>query len=421
MQITILAFGTRGDVQPLLALSRGLIAAGHHVRMLASANFSRWIESYGVESSPTQIDIQALMQSPAGHEWIANGTHPTKQLATMRRMLAETAWPMMRDAWAASQGADALISSFTSDVFATAIAAKLGVPHISTPLQPTMRATRSGAASTVAVRAGDSWLNYLVGKALIEPLPWRLLGDHTNRLRREVLGLPPQTRRENRAALDRMLVLQGYSPAVVPQPADWPATIQTTGYWFLDAEAADWQPPAALETFLAAGAPPVYIGFGSMTGHDPQAMTKLLLKAAALSGRRIVLQTGWANLGGVDLPENVLLLESAPHAWLFPRMAAVVHHGGAGTTGASLRAGLPTVIVPHMADQLFWGARVSQLGAGPRPIPRPKLTAAKLAGAIDQALRDQAMRQRAAALGAAISAEDGVARAVAAITAHLHA
>src|SRR5690606_35862025 len=165
--------------------------------------------------------------------------------------------------------------------------------------------------------------------------------------------------------------------------------VHITGYLFLD-EQAGWQPPPALEAFLDAGEPPVYIGFGSMAGRDPEAMTALVVEALALCGRRGLLLTGWGGLHAGAVPESIFVLDAAPHSWLFPRMAAVVHHGGAGTTAEGLRAGVPAVVVPFLFDQPFWGARIEALGVGPAPIPRKQLTAARLAGAIHRAVSDAA-------------------------------
>jgi UDP:flavonoid glycosyltransferase YjiC (YdhE family) len=149
-----------------------------------------------------------------------------------------------------------------------------------------------------------------------------------------------------------------------------------------------------------------------MAGREPHALTRILIDAVLQSDQRAILQSGWAGLGDVSLPPDIYLLDSAPHPWLFPRMSAVVHHGGAGTTAESLRAGVPQVIVPHMADQPFWGSRIADLGAGPRPVPRNKLSAESLALAIQQATSDPGMRRRAAELGEKIRAEDGIGAAV---------
>jgi UDP:flavonoid glycosyltransferase YjiC (YdhE family) len=274
-----------------------------------------------------------------------------------------------------------------------------------------MIATRDGRSLPNAPLPNRiSRINEWFGKLLIEPFPWQLYGQHTNRLRREI-GLPPQSNRENIAARKRMTILHAVSRHVMPHPADWPANFHISGYWFLD-ESLDWQPSAELTEFLAAGPPPVYIGFGSMTNRDPAATTRLIIEAVQQCGQRAILLSGWAGMGQVDLPPQILRLDSAPHNRLFPRMAAVVHHGGAGTTAAGLRAGVPTVVIPHMVDQPYWGQRVWSLGVGPKPISGHKLTAVKLADAIHQATTNQTIQQNAAALGAKIRSEDGLGYAV---------
>jgi UDP:flavonoid glycosyltransferase YjiC (YdhE family) len=206
-------------------------------------------------------------------------------------------------------------------------------------------------------------------------------------------------------------VLGSYSSIVVPRPPDWGEHIHVTGYWFLDPD-LDWQPPAGLVDYLESGSPPVYIGFGSMVSRIPRQTTQLISEALERSGQRGVLSTGWGGLGSAELSANVFMLDSVPHAWLFPRVSAVVHHGGSGTTGAGLRAGVPSVLVPHMGDQPFWAKRVAELGVGPQPIPRSQLTAGRLASAISSAVTDTGMHARAEALGERIRSEDGVGRAI---------
>jgi len=415
MKISIIAFGTRGDVQPLIALGKALHARGHRVRVVASHSFSAWITGYGLEAAPSSVDIQALMLGEEGLDWVENGNDPLKQMRAIKRLVGRYGLEMMGDAWHACQDAEVIFSSFTSDVFAASIAERLGARQISTPLQPALVATRSGQATQQApLPRRHSLINYLFGKWLLEPVGWRLMGDLTNQFRLQTLGLPAQRRRHARQPLRSALVVQGFSSQVVPHPRDWPDNIHTTGYWFLE-DAPHWHPPPALVEFLAAGPAPVFVGFGSMTGRDPQRLTRLVVEALARSGQRAVLQAGWAGMGDLSLPPEIFLLGNAPHDWLFPRLSAAVHHGGAGTTGASLRAGVPTVIVPHLADQPFWGARVAALGVGPPPIPRHQLNPANLAAAIERAATDPAMRQRAGELGARIRAEDGIGTAVALI------
>jgi sterol 3beta-glucosyltransferase len=411
-RITIIALGTRGDAQPAIALGKGLQAAGHAVRLLASASFKGWIESHGLEAAVAETDVQAMMASEGGQAWVERGVNPLAQTRIMQRLLAASGWQMMVDAWEASQDTDLLISSFTSDVFAISIAEKLGIRQASMVGQPALVATRDGrAVPSAPLPERISIVNYWFGKLFLENFPWLLLGKLNNRLRQEVLGLPRQSRAENTAARKRLLTLMGYSAQLVPHPADWPAPFHTVGYYFLEEEAR-WEPPPGLLAFLAAGEQPVCIGFGSMTGREPQRITELIVESVQRSGARAILLSGWAGLGKMALPASIYCLEGAPHGWLFSQVAAVVHHGGAGTTAAGLRAGVPAVIVPHMADQPFWGRRVQALGVGPAPIARPKLTAQKLAAAITEAVSDRAMKERARTLAGRIAEEDGVAQAV---------
>jgi UDP:flavonoid glycosyltransferase YjiC (YdhE family) len=413
-RLTIIANGTRGDVQPAIAVGRALLAAGYAVRVLAAAGFRDWIESHGLEAAPSAIDMEALMRSERGRRWVERGRNPLAEVRVMRELLDEHGPQLVREGWEASDGADAVLSSFTSDAYAVAIGEGRDIPVVSLLLQPAMIATRDGRAMPGAPRPDRvSRLNAAFGRLVIEPFPWRLYGPATNALRRE-LGLAPQTAARNAAARRRMTVLHGVSRHVLPRAADWPARYHVTGYWFLD-EGGAWQPPGELTAFLEAGAPPVAIGFGSMTSSDPAAMTRLVVDAARASGRRAILLTGWAQMETRALGRDVVALPAAPHDWLYPRVAAAVHHGGAGTTAAALAAGAPSVIVPHMADQPYWGRRVAALGVGPRPIPRHRLTVPRLAAAIREATDDPAIRRRAAELGARIRDEDGLGEAVARI------
>ena len=213
-------------------------------------------------------------------------------------------------------------------------------------------------------------------------------------------------------------ILYGYSPSVIPKPTNWPEHLHVTGYCFLDSP-PDFSPPPELVDFLEAGDPPVYIGFGSMTGRDPELITEIALAALKKTRQRGILLTGWGGICPTDLPDSVFKLDSIPHDWLFPQMAAIVHHGGAGTTAAALRSGAPTIVVPFVADQPFWGHWTAQLGVGPQPIPKKKLTVERLASAIRTAVEDETMRKRAAILAQKIRSEDGVAQAVKAFHQHL--
>ena len=206
-----------------------------------------------------------------------------------------------------------------------------------------------------------------------------------------------------------------FSSAVLPRPADWDADQHITGYWFLDRDSG-WRPPAGLVDFLEAGPPPICVGFGSMGCGKPGEVAGMVMEALARSGQRGVLLTGWGGMHLADLPDSIYTADVMPYGWLFPRMAAVVHHGGAGTTAECLRSGVPSINVPFFADQPFWARRVHALGVGPKHIPRRRLSGARLAEAITTAVGDAGMRERAAALGRRLRGENGVCRAVELIT-----
>jgi sterol 3beta-glucosyltransferase len=205
--------------------------------------------------------------------------------------------------------------------------------------------------------------------------------------------------------------LHGYSEFVSPRPGDWPDTAHITGYWFLD-QNDGWQPSVALVDFLKAGEAPVYVGFGSMAGRNPQRMANLVVEALQKAKTRGIIATGWGGLDAGNLPETIFKIDNVPHDWLFPQVSAVVHHGGAGTTAAGLRAGRPSIICPFLVDQPYWGERVYALGAGNKPIPQKKLTAEKLAEAIREVTTSQLIRQNAETVGEKIRQEDGITNAI---------
>ena len=417
-RIVIIANGTRGDVQPAIALGKALQAERFQVEILASKNFADWIEAHGLTAVPSNLDIPQIMASEGGKQWAEEGHKPLVQMRVMRKLLDKFGSDFVQEAWQTCQGADAIISSFTSDVYALTIAEKLNVPLFSTALQPPLIATGNGRSLPNAPLPNrNSFINRWFSKLIIEPFPWRIYGKITNNLRKQ-LGLPQQTNAQNIAARQKMTVLLAYSTHIVPRPDEFPNNYHNTGFWFLD-ETPDWEPPYELLQFLDFGPPPIYVGFGSMNHRDPGFTTQLIIEAIERLERRAIIISGWGEIGKVPLPHSMLTLPKVSHTWLFPKMAAVVHHGGAGTTAAGLRAGVPSVIIPHMVDQPFWAQRVYDLGAGPQPIPRHQLTAVSLAEAITQATSNPDIHNTALALSQHIKAEAGLAKAVAVIKAKL--
>ncbi|MEM7334137.1 MAG: glycosyltransferase [Chloroflexota bacterium] len=414
----MIANGTRGDVQPAIALGKALKAARFQVEILASKNFAEWIESHGLTAVPSSLNIPEIMASEGGKQWVEEGHKPLVQMRVMKKLLDKFGHAFAQEAWRACEGADAIISSFTSDVYALTIAEKLNVPIFSVALQPPLIATKNGRSLPNAPLPNrNSIINHWFSKLIIEPFPWRIYGEITNDLRKQ-LGLPPQTNAQNIVARQQMPVLMAYSSHVVPRPYEFPSNYHDTGFWFLE-DTPNWEPPFKLLEFLDNGPPPIYVGFGSMTNRDPGFTTQLIVEAIERLGRRAIIISGWSEVGKVPLPNSMLTLPNAPHNWLFPQLAAVVHHGGAGTTAAGLRAGVPSIIIPHMVDQPFWAQRVHAIGAGPKPIAKQKLTAVSLAEAITEATSNSNIHNSAIAISQRIKAENGLAKAVAVIKAKI--
>lgn len=415
MRIVILALGSRGDVQPYLALGKGLQAAGHRVRIITHEDYIDLAHTHGLETWAVEGNIQEFAESPEMRRRLEQGSFiSVMRYAAQAAERAAVDWA--KAGWQACQGMDLIVAGFGGMFIGLAIAEKLDLPLLQAHYVPF---TPTGVFPGALFPPGTTRLGSLANRIshhLTRQMMWQQIRSADTAARRKVLGLPsaPFWGPFQARALEDMPILYGFSPAVIAKPADWSEKVHITGYWYLDSDPA-WEPSPELEAFLSDGQPPIYIGFGSMSSRKPEETAFLILQALAQSRQRAVLLSGWDGIKAERLPHHVFLIDSAPHDWLFARVAAVVHHGGAGTTAAGLRAGLPSVIVPFFADQPFWGQRVAHLGAGPAPIPRKKLTVEKLSRAIDIAVTDQDMQRRANRLGERIRAEDGIGRAVAVI------
>jgi len=383
------------------------------VRLATHADFEEFVRQHGLDFYPIEASGQALQGSEMGDRMLRAGGNPFAFMREFTRLRQPLVPELMSNCWEASADADLILLSPTALFIGLSVAERRGLPTCWTALQP---AAPSRFQGNFFFPEAPRWLPLpglynLLTHVLAGETLWQFMRPVLNQARREVLDLPPWPLWGPLAEMRRpSLRLYGYSPLVVPPPADWGDHHHVTGYWFLDAPS--YRPDPDLEEFLAAGPPPVYIGFGSNHNRDAAEVTEMVLKVLARTGQRGVLHTGWGGLMPVPRSERVFPVNSVPHSWLFPRMAVIVHHGGAGTTGAALRAGVPTLVVPFTSDQPFWGRRVAALGAGPTPIPRRQLTAERLEEGIRIAVTDEGMRQQAARVGAAIRAEQGVERAV---------
>ena len=407
MRICILTVGTRGDVQPYIALGMALRSAGHAVKLATVKHYEALVQAYG-------LDFDLLEDSPNsfGDRVIASRGNPINRALETKRVISSMMASLLDNALRLAQSADAIITSNLLTYPGYQITQEIDIPSIGTFLVPYLR---TGAFPNPAFCSGRRSLSArgnLLTYDLFNEAIWQLYRGSMNRQRKGFgLSALPRFGVANRMLRHHYPFLCAYSPSVIPTPSDWTQDIHVTGYWFLDAPTA-WEPQAELQAFLDAGPAPVYVGFGSMNVRDPVAMARLIVEALRQTGQRGIVQSDSADISQVEVPEEVFVLSDAPHAWLFPKMAALVHHGGAGTTAAGLRAGVPTVVVPTYGDQFFWGQRISALGVGPDPIPRKRLTAERLAAAVRLASNDHEMRQRAAAVARRVGAENGLKRAV---------
>jgi len=416
MRFTILAHGSRGDIQPYIALGLGLQRAGHAVRLAAPSLYQDFITAYGLKFAPLAGDPALLMR--AAVEKAGRWPAPMRTARVVLKFAAPIAVDLYTGALAACRDADAVIHSLLMTSAGHQIAAQLNLPDFSALVFAFFAPTAAFPNPLFPPFPLGARYNR-ESHIRFNRVFWRgnrLAFDLIRRSHPEIPELsdwPFQNGAQRTTPL-----LYGFSPHVIPIPQEWGADVHVTGYWFLDAPPA-WQPEPGLVEFLAAGPPPIYIGFGSVISSQTDHLTRIALQALEQTGQRGVLSTGWGGLQADHLPEYVYPIESAPFDWLFPRMAATVHHGGMGTTAASLRAGVPPVIVPFMADQPFWGRQIERLGAGPAPIPYKLLNARRLAQSITNALEDDSIRRRATELSALIGAEDGVAKAVEIIEGYL--
>lgn len=405
MRITLFAFGTWGDVRPLVVLGMGLQEAGHDVQIVASPGYSEWVRARGLGFHPLRDDVHGLIAQLSSRDVF----NPIHQIQLVREVLPQAFTRAGQDLLEAARDFDALLTvEFSLATFLDVLPKELK-PFLINPAPLTPTREFASAAAPPRWFPFPTLYNRL-SYSFVQRMAWMLLSAPRNRLRKQHPGRRKHTFTGFQAMLAVTPALTVVSKHVVERPADWADHQQITGYLFDDDPG--WTPLPDLSDFLAAGEPPVYIGFGSMPDSKPEATTRLFIDAVRQVGKRAVILTGWAGMGADDAPQNIHFLKYAPHSWLFPRMAAVVHHGGAGTTASGFRAGVPTIIVPHNADQPFWGRRAVELGVGTAPIPRGRLTAGKLAAAIEEATTNQSLRQKAAELSRKIGEEDGTDAAV---------
>lgn len=406
--LAIIASGSRGDVQPYIALGTGLKAIGHEVMILSNENFEALVTESGLKFASTGPDVQQVLQSD---EWRgkAENRNFLKILADGQEYMKDIASTQAKLLPQLIKGHDLVIGGIAALTGGLTVADMLRIPFIQAyvfPFTPTMEFSSPLVPGLPLGRLLNRPSFHITHQMF-----WQIFKQNDN-ITRRVLGLTkgsfwgPFRMLSSRDAP----VIYGYSGHVLPRPNDWQSNYHVTGYWYLD-EPDEWVPPLDLVQFLEAGAPPVYIGFGSMTNSAPEKTSEIIIESLARSGQRGILATGWGGLNASDLPDTVHLISSIPHSWLFPRMATVVHHGGAGTTAAGLRAGVPSILIPHGGDQAFWAKRLADLGVAPPAIPKKRLNAKTLANAIRITIENSTMREQAQYLGQKVKDEAGISNA----------
>ncbi|KAG0570975.1 hypothetical protein KC19_6G201900 [Ceratodon purpureus] len=418
LKIVMLIVGTRGDVQPFIAIGKRLQEHGHRVRLASHKNFENFVKREGLEFYPLGGDPVVL----AGYMVKNKGFLPSNpsEIPVQREQIKSIVYSLL--AACTMPDLDTGIPFEAQAIIANPpayghvhVAEYLKIPlHIFFTMPWTPTSAFPHPLSRVKQPAA-----YRMSYSVVDTLIWLGIRGIVNSYRKKKLKLRPITYLSgSQGSISEMPTGYIWSPHLVPKPRDWGPLVDVVGFCFLNL-ASDYKPPEDLVKFLQAGPPPIYIGFGSLPVEDPQGMTKIIVEAINKTGQRGIIGKGWGGIGDLDeVPENIFLLSDCPHDWLFPQCAAVVHHGGAGTTSAGLKAACPTTIIPFFGDQPFWGDRVHEKGVGPVPIPVNYFTLEKLISAIEFML-DPAVKQKAVELAKAMEFEDGVEGAVNAFHKHI--
>lgn len=410
MKITILTYGSRGDVQPFLPLSVKLISRGHAVKLAAPSRFENLVEGYGITFVPLTGDPEtAILRINDARNNIF------KMLSEGFAHALEVGGDVFQQSAEACRDADLIVHAFSHTVDGHTRAREMNIPDVHVQTFP-MYASTGDYPSVVLPDLKIRALNYFTHVAGIKIMWWLSLFGFRQISR--CAGLP---KRKLYFPFDKTslrpptLMLCAWSPSLLPPSREWSANVHVTGYFFFD-ETESFQPSTELQNFLDSGDTPICVSFGSMVNRDAETIDRIIRESLSKTGQRGIILSGWGGARNSS-SSNLLYLESAPHDWLLPRCKMLIHHGGAGTVAAGLRAGIPQVIVPFMTDQPFWARRVHAVGAAPNPILVKHLSVERLTQAIIEASGDN-IRQHAHVLGQSINKEDGVMRAIELIESH---
>ncbi|EGF97640.1 family 1 glycosyltransferase [Melampsora larici-populina 98AG31] len=424
LHITCLTIGSRGDVQPYIALCNELAKDGHRTRIASHGEYKDWIEGYGIEFVEIGGDPAELMKI-----CVDNGMFTLSFLKEGLTKFRGWLDDLLSSAYEACQGTDLLIES-PSTMAGIHVAEALGIPYFRAFTMPWTRTRTYPHAFAVPDHRMGGGYNYMT-YTVFDQVFWRAISGQVNRWRKEKLGLRSTT--FDKMECHKVPFLYNFSPSIVPMPIDWFEWVHITGYWFLDEgqgeddKKIDQELIKFLNRSREMGKKIVYIGFGSIVVPDPIGLSKMVIEAVEKSGVHAVVSKGWSDRMSkkdnqpqkenqtkeddelINESEQIFNLQSVPHDWLFPKIDAVCHHGGAGTTGASLRAGVPTIIRPFFGDQYFWADRVEKLGIG---LGLKKMNVKSLCKALEIGTKDEVMIKKAKMIGELIRSESGVSKAV---------
>ncbi len=395
MKLIVLTYGTEGDTRPLAALCRKLLDAGHDVCLYADANTLSSAKNLYVPHEALSGNIKEHLEA-----LVKNGNGVNATVTGLSRIANEQAENWMRQMAKASEHCDGIIVSGLTAFAGLSVGEYLNIPVIGAGMIP-ISPTRAFASPFIPADSMPSLFNR-PSHHLINWMLWLSFRKAINRARKRVLGMNPRN-----SLWTGHPMLYGISPSLLPAPADWPDNIRLCGQW-LEPDIA-WKPPDELEQFLAAGEPPIYVGFGSMVGFDQDRLLSLFLEV--LKGERVIVQSGWSNFTAPDLPDNFLKISDANHNWLLPRVSMAIHHGGSGTTHSACLAGIPSVVLPFAGDQFFWANQLRKLGIMEGTTSTKKPDSASLRQAIQFARTPEAI-SCASILGEKMSNENGTQIAV---------
>ncbi len=401
MIITIVSWGGHGDIRPYVALALGLKNAGYVVRFITTSDHEEFVSSYGFSLKTIDCENFNFVEQQSGN-------NPFHIIDAQKLTLNPVEGSYLNKLWDACKDAEAIIFNAYGFI-AYYIAEKLDIPCYAACTQP-HHPTYAFPNPYMPIIQPLVGLYNKLSYYLFDQFLWQVVRQPINQYRQETLNLstlPFWSGITKRMHQKKLPFLYSYSPSILPKPSDWPDWAYVTGYWFLDRH-ADWQPPADLVEFLAAGTPPIYIEI-----RHPEVTKEMILDVLKQTGQRAIVRgMGFKETDARDLVHQVFPVESIPHDWLFPQMSAIVHHGGVGTTMSSSRAGVPMVIVPLEGDHFLCAYKVAKLGIGTRPILQKQISAASIAKAIKVAVSDKHMQEQAVMMGENLRAENGVNSAI---------